>query len=147
MQAIQPHGSVAERSIVISCQVSRGFVGQSDYSRVYPMSGEWYHINQINLSTTAAGGFISQLEITVTLQLRNHQSARGSIGRWELELAPSVSQRVRSIRIPYRRPIQTRPEPLQIHFLAPHAIPSRHPRVLMHAHTEQRVQCLSERLE
>ena len=50
--------------------ISRGFVGAVDYCHCYPMSGEWYQINQINLSTTATGGVFSQLEV---VQLRNHQ--------------------------------------------------------------------------
>jgi hypothetical protein len=46
---------------------------------------------------------------------------------------------IHHIRIPaHRLSIQTRPKPLQTPLLPPHAVPARHPRVLMHAHAEQR---------
>ena len=55
--------------------------------------------------------------------------------------------RILRIRIPHRCPVQTRPETLQVLLLPPHAVPSRHPRVLVDAHAEQRVQCPPERVE
>ena len=51
------------------------------------------------------------------------------------------------IRVSHRRPIQTRPIPLQIRLYAPNTISRRHPRMLMYTHTEKRVQRLSKRVE
>jgi hypothetical protein len=56
-------------------------------------------------------------------------------------------RRMPLIRIPHRHPIQTRPKALQVRLLAPHAVPSCHPCVLMHAHTKEGVQRPPERVE
>ena len=45
-----------------------------------------------------------------------------------------LAKRILCIPVPHRRPIQTRPKPLQIRIHAPNTIPRRHPRVLVHTH-------------
>jgi hypothetical protein len=75
--------------------------------------------------------------------VRQQQASHNSAASRALVLRPHI----RCIPIPHRRPIQTRPKLRQIPLLPPNAVPTRQPRVLVHAHAEQRVRRLPERIE